>query len=182
MRFCPHSTCGLMTQTHGRVPQLARQQGGTSPHFCRSKLNASMKKVLITLLFATALYACTTYSEHDATRVCGVPVKGTPWELAATVADHGDGTFVPESVEVFSGKAYIRGWYNSNVTAQPYTAERSNPYLLQGTCRNPKRHLVRRWRFQSCRGLCWGGRLGFLLLRHRGRVRSPLWVTRLKKI
>ena len=82
-----------------------------------------MKKVLITLLFATALYACTTYSEHDATRVCGVPVKGTPWELAATVADHGDGTFVPESVEVFSGKAYIKGWYNSNVTAQPYTAE-----------------------------------------------------------
>ena len=147
MRFCPHSTCGLMTQTHGRVPQLARQQGGTSPHFCRSKLNASMKKVLITLLFATALYACTTYSEHDATRVCGVPVKGTPWELAATVADHGDGTFVPESVEVFSGKAYIKGWYNSNVTAQHYTAEPYDDGFLpaQIVCDVADVHVTHAW-------------------------------------
>lgn len=82
-----------------------------------------MKKLLLIATVATALLACTKYSEENATRVCGVPVKGTPWELAATVADHGDGTFVPESVEVFSGKAYIKGWYNSNVAAQPYTAE-----------------------------------------------------------
>ena len=80
-------------------------------------------KHLLYIFIATALCACARYPEQDATRVCGVPVKGTPWELAATVADHGDGTFVPESVEVFSGKAYIKGWYNSNVTAQPYTAE-----------------------------------------------------------
>ena len=82
-----------------------------------------MRKILLYIIIATALCACHKYSETDATRVCGVAVKGTPWELAATVADHGDGTFVPESVEVFSGKAYIKGWYNSNVTAQPYTAE-----------------------------------------------------------
>ena len=82
-----------------------------------------MRKILLYIIFATALCACHKYSETDVTRVCGVAVKGTPWELAATVADHGDGTFVPESVLVFSGKAYIKGWYNSNVTAQPYTAE-----------------------------------------------------------
>lgn len=106
-----------------------------------------MKKVLITLLFATALYACTTYSEHDATRVCGVPVKGTPWELAATVADHGDGTFVPESVEVFSGKAYIKGWYNSNVTAQPYTAKPYDDGFLpaQIVCDVADGHVTHAW-------------------------------------
>ena len=82
-----------------------------------------MRKILLYIVIATSLCACHNYSETDATRMCGVAVKGTPWELAATVADHGDGTFVPESVLVFSGKAYIKGWYNSNVTAQPYTAE-----------------------------------------------------------
>ena len=87
-------------------------------------------KHLLYIFIATALCACARYTEQDATRVCGVPVKGTPWELAATVADHGDGTFVPESVEVFSGKAYIKGWYNSNVTSQPYTAEPYDDGLL----------------------------------------------------
>lgn len=42
--------------------------------------------------------------------VCGVPVKGTPWEFAAAIHDKGDGTFMPETVDEYRGKAYIRGW------------------------------------------------------------------------
>ena len=84
-----------------------------------------MRKFLLYIVIATALCACKQYTEADATRVCGVPVEGTPWELAATVGDHGDGTFVPESVLVFSGKAYIAGWVNTNVTDAPY---REAPY------------------------------------------------------
>ena len=84
-----------------------------------------MKQFISILLFATALCACNRYKEADATRVCGVPVKGTPWELVAAVADHGDGTFVPECVTVYSEKAYIDGWVNTNVTDAPY---REEPY------------------------------------------------------
>ena len=53
-----------------------------------------------------ALCACT----RKAT-VCGVPVEGSPWALAARIYDHGDRTFLPESVE-FAGqsKAYIIGY------------------------------------------------------------------------
>ena len=106
-----------------------------------------MKRFLIIVLCAIALYACKHYSENDATRVCGVHVKGTPWKLAATVADHGDGTFVPESVEVFSGKAYIKGWYNSNVTAQPYTAEPYDDGFLpaQIVCDVADGHVTHAW-------------------------------------
>ena len=70
-----------------------------------------------------ALSACTHYSERDATSVCGVPVKGTAWELAASIADNGDGSFIPECVDANKGKAYIKGWLNTNVTDQPYTTE-----------------------------------------------------------
>ena len=42
--------------------------------------------------------------------VCGVPVQGTPWELAAAIYDSGDGTFVPVTVDVFTTKAYIHGY------------------------------------------------------------------------
>ena len=43
--------------------------------------------------------------------VCGVPVEGSPWALAARIYDAGDRTFLPESIE-FAGqsKAYIIGW------------------------------------------------------------------------
>ena len=84
-----------------------------------------MRKILLYIVIATSLCACHNYSETDATRMCGVAVKGTPWELAATVADHGDGTFVPERVTVYSEKAYIDGWVNTNVTDAPY---REAPY------------------------------------------------------
>ena len=42
--------------------------------------------------------------------VCGVPVSGTPWELAAAIHDHGDGSFMPVSVNEYSDKAYIEGY------------------------------------------------------------------------
>ena len=79
-----------------------------------------MKHFLFIVICATALCACVKYSEQNATRVCGVPVKGTPWELAATVADHGEGGFVPECVEVYEDKAYIKGWLDTNGTNEPY--------------------------------------------------------------
>ena len=81
--------------------------------------------ILLLALFATALSGCGKYSEQNATRVCGVPVKGTPWELAATVADHGEGGFVPECVEIYGTKAYIKGWIDTNGWDEPY---REIPY------------------------------------------------------
>ena len=84
-----------------------------------------MKRFLFIVICATALCACSRYSEQNATRVCGVPVKGTPWELAATVADHGEGGFVPESVTVYKDKAYIHGWIDTNSWDEPY---RELPY------------------------------------------------------
>ena len=84
-----------------------------------------MRKLLLYIVIATALCACNRYTEQDATRVCGVPVKGTPWELAATVADHGEGGFVPECVEQYADKAYIKGWIDTNGWEKPY---RELPY------------------------------------------------------
>ena len=84
-----------------------------------------MKQFISILLFATALCACNRYTEADATRVCGVPVKGTPWELASTLASQREGGFVPECVEVYEDKAYIKGWIDTNGTEEPY---RELPY------------------------------------------------------
>lgn len=67
--------------------------------------------------------SCTRYSAEDGTLVCGVQVKGTPWELAASINDNGDGTFIPECVQVYKDKAYINGWYNTNATDHPYKSE-----------------------------------------------------------
>ena len=79
-----------------------------------------MKQFISILLFATALCACNRYTEADATRVCGVPVKGTPWELASTLASQREGGFVPECVEVYEDKAYIKGWLDTNGANEPY--------------------------------------------------------------
>ena len=84
-----------------------------------------MRKLILIIVALTALCACSKYSEQNATRVCGVPVKGTPWELAATVADHGEGGFVPECVEVYGTKAYIKGYIDTNGWDEPY---REVPY------------------------------------------------------
>ena len=71
------------------------------------------------------LSACSNYSEKDGTFVCGVPVKGSAWELAASIADNGDGSFVPECVEAYPEKAYIKGWIDTNGWEKPY---RELPY------------------------------------------------------
>ena len=76
--------------------------------------------ILTIAFFATALCGCGKYSEQNATRVCGVPVKGTPWELASTLASQREGGFVPECVEVYEDKAYIKGWLDTNGTTEPY--------------------------------------------------------------
>lgn len=69
------------------------------------------------------LSACSNCSEKEKTMVCGVPVKGTAWELAASIANNGDGSFIPECVDANKDKAYIKGWLNTNVTTRPYTTE-----------------------------------------------------------
>ena len=79
-----------------------------------------MRHLLPIILFALALCACNRTTEQDATRVCGVPVKGTPWELASTLASQREGGFVPECVEVYADKAYIKGWLDTNGTTEPY--------------------------------------------------------------
>ena len=77
-------------------------------------------KQLLYIFIATALCACARYTEQDATRVCGVPAIGTPWELASTLASQREGGFVPECVEVYGDKAYIKGWLDTNGTTEPY--------------------------------------------------------------
>ena len=77
------------------------------------------------VIITTALCACNRYSEQDATRVCGVPVKGTPWEFASTLASQRGGSFVPECVQIDGNKAYIKGWIDTNGTEEP---SRELPY------------------------------------------------------
>ena len=65
-----------------------------------------MQRLGLIIIIICALCACA----RKAT-VCGVPVQGTPWELAAAIHDEGDGTFVPEAVEyIGTTKAIIIGW------------------------------------------------------------------------
>jgi hypothetical protein len=82
-------------------------------------------KLHIIAALTLLLSACSNCSEKDGTLVCGVPVKGTAWELAATVASHGEGGFVPECVEQYADKAYIKGWIDTNGWEKPY---RELPY------------------------------------------------------
>lgn len=63
------------------------------------------KRLIILLLLSLTLGACAPKAS-----VCGVPVQGTPWELAAAVHDHGDGTFAPVTVYEYDTKAYIDGY------------------------------------------------------------------------
>jgi hypothetical protein len=44
-----------------------------------------------------------------------VPVQGSPWQFAASIHDNGDGTFVPQCVDlVTTTKAYISGYLLSD--------------------------------------------------------------------
>lgn len=89
-----------------------------------------LRTLILTALSAFALLSCTRYTEEEATLVCGVPVKGTPWQLAAAIHDTGDHTFFPEEVHCGNAKAYIYGWYNTHATDHPYTAEPYEDGLL----------------------------------------------------
>ena len=61
------------------------------------------------IAFALLLISCASSSRPT---VCGVPYTGcTPWQLAASIHDNGDGTFVPQCVDlVTTTKAYISGY------------------------------------------------------------------------
>ena len=60
------------------------------------------------IVFALLLISCASSSRPT---VCGVPVQGSPWQLAASIHDNGDGTFVPQCVDlVTTTKAYISGY------------------------------------------------------------------------
>ena len=60
------------------------------------------------IAFALLLISCASSSRPT---VCGVPVQGSPWQLAASIHDNGDGTFVPQCVDlVTTTKAYISGY------------------------------------------------------------------------
>lgn len=66
---------------------------------------------LITILFATCCLMGCNRTKQPQEMVCGVPVKGTAWELTAAVADHGDGSFIPECVSLqLKNKTYVDGW------------------------------------------------------------------------
>lgn len=65
--------------------------------------------------------------------ICGVPVKGTPWELAAAINDKGDKTFIPETVTEYTQKAYIKGWLNTNLLETPYNDVPYDDGLLPAT-------------------------------------------------
>ena len=56
--------------------------------------------------------------------ICGVPVQGTTWELAAAIADYGDGTFVPECVIIYGqDQNTIEGWYYADSLSEEIPAE-----------------------------------------------------------
>ena len=82
-----------------------------------------LKKIL-QLFLICSVFLCSRCQSYE--EICGVPVKGRAWELAADIAVNGDATFIPESVEVMLSKAYIRGWLNTNLTNTPY---RKEPYI-----------------------------------------------------
>ena len=65
------------------------------------------------IAFALLLISCASSSRPT---ICGVPVQGSPWQLAASIHDNGDGTFVPQCVDlVTTTKAYISGYLLSDV-------------------------------------------------------------------
>ena len=80
-----------------------------------------MKKVVLGLIIAISFCCC----QRNGKTICGVPIKGTPWELAAAIHDKGDKTFVVETVIEYENKAIIHGWLNTNNDETPY---REEPY------------------------------------------------------
>lgn len=81
--------------------------------------------LFLSVFCALLLCGCRSYSEKEGTLVCGIPVKGSPWQFAAALADDSKHAFTPESVTVFEKKAYIRGYVNTNLSEHPH---REPPY------------------------------------------------------
>ena len=72
-----------------------------------------MRRYWLIIIIVSALCGCARKAV-----ICGVPYSGcTPWQLAASIHDNGDGTFVPVSVDqITSTKAYISGYLLRDTT------------------------------------------------------------------
>ena len=76
-------------------------------------------RVILFLTLSSALAGCTPAKDT----LCGVPVQGSPWSLAAAIYDHGDQSFLPCEVEILTpDQAYIRGWYYNPNDPQALTS------------------------------------------------------------
>ena len=74
-----------------------------------------MKKCVLYLAVVLLFCCC----QRNSKSVCGVPVQGTPWELAAAIADNGDGSIMPECVFIiFDDRAFIEGWGDFNTDTE----------------------------------------------------------------
>ena len=85
-----------------------------------------MKKSVLLLLVILSFCCC----QRNVKTICGVPIKGTPWQLAAAIHDKGDKTFSPETVTEYENKAIIHGWLNTNNDETPYREEPYDDGLL----------------------------------------------------
>ncbi len=73
------------------------------------------------IVFALLLISCASSS---CPTVCGVPVQGTPWQLAASIHDNGDGTFMPTCIDqITTTKAYISGYLLRDSLGNPLPTE-----------------------------------------------------------
>lgn len=69
------------------------------------------RRLLFSLALCAVVLLCSACCHQSPQTICGVPVQGTPWQLAASIHDNGDGTFIVESVDLITEtKAYISGW------------------------------------------------------------------------
>ena len=75
----------------------------------KGTFNLTTRLLRFCLCLVAITLCCCTSSRRPT--ICGVPMQGTPWQLAASIHDNGDGTFVPVSVDlVTTTKAYISGY------------------------------------------------------------------------
>ena len=73
------------------------------------------------IAFALLLISCASSSRPT---VCGVPVQGSPWQLAASIHDNGNHSFEPTCVDlVTTTKAYISGYLFADSLGNPLPTE-----------------------------------------------------------
>ena len=73
--------------------------------------------MLLAVIISLSFCCC----QRNVKTICGVPIKGTPWEFAAAIHDKGDKVFIPETVTEYENKAIIHGWLNINDENTPCT-------------------------------------------------------------